>query len=455
MSLKYLYLLVTLLSAAARSQRKLRADISVRPCNCSARVYVYDLEPPLTDPGYGAAYNPFRRRPDTSGPWDPNETVVHGPSYMSAHALTSILEYRLRRSCCRTTDPEEADLFFAPIAPRPRWGNKYRALCESGNLSATEVRRQLRHARDPGRACRHFVSVPHQGNFKQCGGWFAHPKPPYELMMRVGYLHSITPSLERRVRADALNSRAQPSHLWADLDKVSTERSSEYPNLISVPYPSVHWSSDRSRAGISPPWERSHDSRPHPPTMLFVGSVTHGDVLVRALVAKQCEAHPRCTVSPWRGGASLLDKQRATFCLEPSGDTPDRKSVSDDVAMGCIPVFFSVISSGLAPWFWAAAGSPGEGYVLIEREPFLVGNVTLESELGRMPSTRVAALGRAVTRVAHGFQYSIDDDPGDAVDVLLTGLHKMADAQCPHRRISRPISNTSNSLERKPGYHVL
>ena len=66
-------------------------------------------------------------------------------------------------------------------------------------------------------------------------------------MMRVGYLHSITPSLERRVRADALNSRAQPSHLWADLDKVSTERSSEYPNLISVPYPSVHWSSGRSR----------------------------------------------------------------------------------------------------------------------------------------------------------------------------------------------------------------
>ena len=158
---------------------------------------------------------------------------------------------------------------------------------------------------------------------------------------------------------------------------------------------------------------------------------------------------------PWRGGASLLDKQRAVFCLEPSGDSPDRKSVSDDVAMGCIPVFFSAISSGLAPWFWAAAGSAGGGYVLIEREPFLVGNVTLESELGRMPSTRVAALGRAVTRVAHGFQYSIDDDPGDAVDVLLTGLHKMADAQCPHRRISRPISNTSNSLERKPGYHVL
>ena len=88
---------------------------------------------------------------------------------------------------------------------------------------------------------------------------------------------------------------------------------------------------------------------------------------------------------PWRGGASLLDKQRAVFCLEPSGDSPDRKSVSDDVAMGCIPVFFSAISSGLAPWFWAAAGSPGGGYVLIEHEPFLVGNVTLESELGRMP----------------------------------------------------------------------
>ena len=119
MTMSLNYLLVTLLSTAARSQWKLPA-VSVRPCNCSARVYVYDLEPPLTDPGYGAAaHNPFGRRPDTPGPWHPNETVVRGPEYMSAHALTSILEYRLRRSCCRTTDPEEADLFFAPIAPRP------------------------------------------------------------------------------------------------------------------------------------------------------------------------------------------------------------------------------------------------------------------------------------------------------------------------------------------------
>ena len=338
MSLKYLYLLVTLLSAAARSQRKLRADISVRPCNCSARVYVYDLEPPLTDPGYGAAYNPFRRRPDTSGPWDPNETVVHGPSYMSAHALTSILEYRLRRSCCRTTDPEEADLFFAPIAPRPRErASLYFELCQSGNLSATAVRLALRHAREPWRACRHFFSLPHHYHFEQCGGWFAHPKPPYELMMR--YLHSITPSLERRVRAEALNDHtAQRSHLWKDLSKVSSNISSTYPNLISVPYPSVHWSSGQTRAGFSPPWEREQHGLDRPvisPTMLFVGSAAHGDVAVRALVVKQCEAHPRCTVSPWRGGASLLDKQRATFCLEPSGDTPDRKSVSDDVAMGC------------------------------------------------------------------------------------------------------------------------
>ena len=54
------------------------------------------------------------------------------------YALTSILEYRLRRSCCRTTDPEEADLFFAPIAPRPRErASIYFELCQSGNLSAT------------------------------------------------------------------------------------------------------------------------------------------------------------------------------------------------------------------------------------------------------------------------------------------------------------------------------
>ncbi|KAL8552636.1 hypothetical protein ACS0TY_001358 [Phlomoides rotata] len=36
---------------------------------------------------------------------------------------------------------------------------------------------------------------------------------------------------------------------------------------------------------------------------------------------------------------------QASFCLEPPGDTPTRKSTFDSILAGCIPVFFEEIST--------------------------------------------------------------------------------------------------------------
>eukprot|EP00122_Pirum_gemmata_P019120 Pgem_evm1s17907 len=40
---------------------------------------------------------------------------------------------------------------------------------------------------------------------------------------------------------------------------------------------------------------------------------------------------------------AIKRKSNTIFCLEPGGDTPQRKSIIDSIAAGCIPVFFGDI----------------------------------------------------------------------------------------------------------------
>ena len=397
------------------------------------------------------------------------------------YALNQILQHRLEHSCCRTTDPEKADLFFAPMATMVYNQAGYRRLCQTH--TASEVARQLVHMRTPTKACRHFFSVPHPTKFEACTGWYSHPKGNFKLAMRVSYLQDIAPSLARTLETEAAETEAsRGAPFWLRLSRLlgiapredqrrSAARNRQvlqnvlsytwrgtalpnaselqlishiYPNLVSVPYPAdLHWSHSLSLRNITPPWAVPRDMAAR--TILFVGGDAHGDSPVRLLLREQCQALPSCHVQAWLGAPSLLAKQRATFCLEPPGDSPDRKSISDSVTMGCVPVFFSAVTAALAPWFWhpeqlstgagsdtasVARGVPPTGFVLIDRASFLSGKVTLSSELARMPDDRVAALRKALMRVARAFQYATDPDEGDAVDVMLRGLHQKADESC-------------------------
>ena len=45
-------------------------------------------------------------------------------------------------------------------------------------------------------------------------------------------------------------------------------------------------------------------------------------------------------------------KASSVFCLEPEGDSPDRKSVYDSLLLGCIPVVFSRRTLALSPLHW-------------------------------------------------------------------------------------------------------
>ena len=48
-------------------------------------------------------------------------------------------------------------------------------------------------------------------------------------------------------------------------------------------------------------------------------------------------------------GRFLPPKKQSRFCLEPEGDSPERKSIYDSVLSGCVPVLFSKWTDQIAP----------------------------------------------------------------------------------------------------------
>lgn len=123
-------------------------------------------------------------------------------------------------------------------------------------------------------------------------------------------------------------------------------------------------------------------------------------------------------------------KLRSRFCLEPSGDSPYRKSIADSVAMGCIPVIFSEITAKATPWHWE--GWKSSGLVHVPRLEFLTGALDLKSLLESLPPALERKMRAAVASNGHKWQYALDDSvQDDAFKMLLKGAAIEAQSRCP------------------------
>ena len=192
-----------------------------------------------------------------------------------------------------------------------------------------------------------------------------------------------------------------------------------------MPYPSsVHL-----EPGVDPPHGRHRDlrggvRRDRTHLMGFVGSYDHGDLPVRRRIRDACRSYNSSEVCPVAGGGTrtedLVVKSDTTFCLEPGGDSPWRKSLSDSIAFGCVPVLFSDETDDVAPWSWGDWKDAGR--VLVDRDDFVSGRVDLLGLLGSVPPGLLRLYRETLGRHARRYQYSLRDDPGDAVHALLAGM---------------------------------
>ena len=110
-------------------------------------------------------------------------------------------------------------------------------------------------------------------------------------------------------------------------------------------------------------------------------------------------------------------KARSVFCLEPGGDSPYRKSLWDDLAVGCIPVVFSLYAELTAPWHWGPWRNASRVY--IPEAAYVDGTVDLFDYLARVPRADVARMQAAIAADAHRALYAADDLPHDAYETLV------------------------------------
>ena len=215
--------------------------------------------------------------------------------------------------------------------------------------------------------------------------------------------------------------------------------------LSSVPYSSSVHLGARARAPL--PWQTS---RPRDRLVAVVLGKRYSNSLagtqqLRERLGKSCRkatgvcAFLDLTDAPKTGlGGSSSEESmqaalemywRATFCLQPGGDTVARKGIVDALLMGCIPVLFHHGQRLMWPWHW---GSWVENAtVLIQDLKVIMGQVDVVSELQAIPVARIEHMQATLAQHAHRMHYSAIDtaqlpatlgsDRTDAFDVALEG----------------------------------
>ncbi|CAD6209533.1 unnamed protein product [Miscanthus lutarioriparius] len=214
------------------------------------------------------------------------------------------------------------------------------------------------------------------------------------------------------------------------------ESTLKYTSDFSVPYPTYFH--PRSDADVLR-WQDRVRGQNRTWLMAFVGAPRPDvpmSIRIRDHVIAQCKASSACAMlgcartlgSPQCHSPANIMRlfQKATFCLQPPGDSPTRRSVFDSMVAGCIPVFFH---TGTAyeqyPWHL-----PEDGHlkysVFIPDADVRRRNVSVEAVLRKIPPATVERMReeviRLIPRVLYADPRSKLETVKDAVDVAVEGV---------------------------------
>jgi len=128
-------------------------------------------------------------------------------------------------------------------------------------------------------------------------------------------------------------------------------------NLHSIPYPSILSGLSQEDIRVWDDFLAEPRQRRHLVTGTWGPHGTAATMDMRETLQKQCEESDVCEFTDLEGRRDITntelildDKLHSTFCLEPTGDTPSRKGIIDDIIAGCIPVLLSPLQTRLWPW---------------------------------------------------------------------------------------------------------
>ncbi|CAM0872627.1 unnamed protein product [Alopecurus aequalis] len=230
-------------------------------------------------------------------------------------------------------------------------------------------------------------------------------------------------------------------------------------NDVAVPYPTYFH--PRTDAHVLD-WQRRIRSADRPWLMSFVGAPRPGDRRsIRSEIIAQCGASSACRQLSCASGAKQCHTpgeimrlfRSSTFCLQPRGDSPTRRSAFDAMVAGCVPVFFHPGSAYLQ-YKWHLPRDHARYSVFIPEDGVRAGNVSIEEALRRIPLAAVREMQEEVVGLVPGLVYA---DPRymletvkDAFDVAVKGvLQKVAETrsgELPRRDEVRRTSWQKNKI---------
>ncbi|KAJ0988664.1 hypothetical protein J5N97_007020 [Dioscorea zingiberensis] len=154
---------------------------------------------------------------------------------------------------------------------------------------------------------------------------------------------------------------------------------------------------------------------------------------IRGEVIEQCRASAKCNLMECGSGLSECHSpgsvmslfETTTFCLQPQGDTPTRRSVFDSMVAGCVPVFFHP-RTAYDQYTWYLPREHDRYSVFIAEDEVRRGEVSIEEVLSGYSEEQVRAMRdevvRLIPRLIYGDPRSRSVGFKDAFDVAVEGI---------------------------------
>ncbi|KAJ4779823.1 Xyloglucan galactosyltransferase KATAMARI1 [Rhynchospora pubera] len=200
---------------------------------------------------------------------------------------------------------------------------------------------------------------------------------------------------------------------------------------FSIPYPTNFHPSNESQIVA---WQDKVRSTDRPWLFSFAGARRPGQAgSIRDQVSDQCLKSTRCRLLDCASQENDCDSpattmslfQSSSFCLQPPGDTPTRRSAFDSMLAGCIPVFFSP-HSAYTQYKWYLPSNYSEYSVYIPEDEVREGRVSIEEVLLRYSEEEIGDMKEKVISMIPGLIYK---DPSrqlesvrDAFDLAIDGV---------------------------------
>ncbi|GAQ83707.1 Exostosin family protein [Klebsormidium nitens] len=325
-------------------------------------------------------------------------------------SLEVLLHHRLRGHPCRVGDPSEAQLYYVPfytgLEIKRSWGNQAAAVDRFNrvlNPLVTSPYFQKRRGLD------HFMAFGRMGmEFGFCHGFVTWLGNVTKLMIEAGW----------------------------NQEGFRTGRE------IGVPYPTGFHPAELADVNRH---RRSVRGAARDILVSYAGAVGRpygiwaqrfGTAQLRARLAHECERmRDKCRlvvcdyVQDNCSPSALHDLfMRSTFCLQPQGDSPTRRSTFDALLAGCIPIFFHT-DSFQSQYEEALGVNASEVSVFIAPERLVSESWSLYAELEAIDEARrkrmQSAIVDLVPRIVYGKEH-VGSAWKDAVDIALEGVMEKA-----------------------------